>query len=148
MSALQNRAGSSGLARGVFVQVGQWAHVFEYYINSKVVKENSIKWVNESSKEGVDPKKPRLVPRIRQRVKPLAEEIAFQKGVQYFTEIFFFYGLLMTMALYELKKNAKDNKINSEKLTQCSDSIKDHNIKLEELRKEIEKADSNLKANS
>ena len=41
---------------------------------------------------------------IRVYIKPLADEPAFNKGVEYFSEIFFFYSILMALASYELKK--------------------------------------------
>ena len=41
---------------------------------------------------------------IKVYIKPLADEPAFNKGVEYFSEIFFFYSILMALAYYELKK--------------------------------------------
>ena len=38
-------------------------------------------------------------------VKPLSDEAAFNKGVDYFVEIVFFYGILMAIAIYEVKKS-------------------------------------------
>lgn len=37
-------------------------------------------------------------------IPPLADSLAFDKGVEWFTEVFFFYGLLTIMACYELDK--------------------------------------------
>ena len=37
-------------------------------------------------------------------VKPLSDEAAFNKGVEYFVEFVFFYGVLITIALWEVKK--------------------------------------------
>lgn len=39
-------------------------------------------------------------------IKPLSNDAAFNKGVEYFSEIFFFYGILMVLAVYELKRAA------------------------------------------
>jgi hypothetical protein len=38
-------------------------------------------------------------------IKPLSEDAAFTKGVEYFTEIVFFYGLLMAVSIYEVKRS-------------------------------------------
>ena len=38
-------------------------------------------------------------------VKPLSDEAAFTKGVEYFSELFFFYGVLFTIALWEVEKS-------------------------------------------
>ena len=37
-------------------------------------------------------------------IKPLASEAAFMKGVEYFSEIFFFYGLIFAVTTWEMKK--------------------------------------------
>ena len=37
-------------------------------------------------------------------IKPLSEEAAFNKGVEYFTEFVFFYGVLISIAVYEVSK--------------------------------------------
>ena len=37
-------------------------------------------------------------------IKPLSDDGAFNKGVEYFSEIFFFYGILMALAIYEIRK--------------------------------------------
>ena len=38
-------------------------------------------------------------------IKDIHESIAFAKGVEWFTEIFFFYGVLFLITWYELKKS-------------------------------------------
>ena len=40
-------------------------------------------------------------------IKPLSSSRAFSKGVEWFSEIFFFYGTLMALAAYELNKSHK-----------------------------------------
>jgi hypothetical protein len=35
----------------------------------------------------------------------LSKDAAFNKGVEYFSEIVFFYGVLIALAIYEIKKN-------------------------------------------
>ena len=37
-------------------------------------------------------------------LKPLTEEAAFNKGVDYLVELVFFYGVIMVVGFYELKK--------------------------------------------
>ena len=37
-------------------------------------------------------------------IKPLSQDIAFNKGVEWFTEVFVFYGMLISIAAYEIKK--------------------------------------------
>ena len=38
------------------------------------------------------------------KIKPIEDEHAFQKGVDYFVEILIFYGLLGVLSVYELRK--------------------------------------------
>jgi hypothetical protein len=40
-------------------------------------------------------------------IKPLSDDIAFNTGVEWFTEVFIFYGILFTIAFYELHKATK-----------------------------------------
>jgi len=37
-------------------------------------------------------------------IKELSSDIAFNKGVEWFTEVFIFYGILISIAGYELSK--------------------------------------------
>ena len=37
-------------------------------------------------------------------IKPLSKDAAFNKGVEWWSEIFFFYGLLMAAAIYEIRR--------------------------------------------
>ena len=37
-------------------------------------------------------------------IKPLSNEAAFQKGAEYLVEYIFFYGLLLSLSLYEARK--------------------------------------------
>ena len=39
------------------------------------------------------------------RIADLHDEMAFQKGIDYFTEIFFFYGFVFGIAFYEMNKS-------------------------------------------
>ena len=37
-------------------------------------------------------------------IKPLSDEAAFNKGIDYFVEFVFFYGILISLAIYEVKR--------------------------------------------
>ena len=43
-------------------------------------------------------------PQIDLYIKPLSEDAAFNKGVDYFVELIFFYGVLIYIGLWEIKK--------------------------------------------
>ena len=75
------------------------AHVYEIKINRYIVNEE-----NKLKKPGqVDQQELKIY------IKPLSDEAAFIKGVEYFSEIFFFYGILMLLAVYEIKKAQKSS---------------------------------------
>ena len=40
-------------------------------------------------------------------IKPLSEEAAFNKGVEYFVEVVFFYGVLIGIAVWEVDRSQK-----------------------------------------
>jgi hypothetical protein len=63
---------------------GQKAHRFEIYINRRVAAGDTQK--------------------LDFYIKPLSDEAAFNKGVEYFVEVVFFYGVLITLAIWEIKK--------------------------------------------
>ena len=65
---------------------GQYAHRFEIYLNRKIVTGTQQK--------------------IDFYIKPLSDEAAFNKGVEYFVEVVFFYGILIGIAVWEVKKGA------------------------------------------
>jgi hypothetical protein len=73
--------------------------VYEIKINRYIVNEE-----NKLKKPGqVDQQELKIY------IKPLSDEAAFNKGVEYFSEIFFFYGILMLLAVYEIKKAQKSS---------------------------------------
>ena len=49
-------------------------------------------------------------------IKPVSADIAFNKGVEYFTEIVFFYGVLFGITFYEIDKSLKGAKAQKEKI--------------------------------
>ena len=53
-------------------------------------------------------------------IKPLSDEMAFQKGAEYFVEYVFFYGLLLSISIYEARKKvlaSNQQKATLDKLT-------------------------------
>ena len=51
------------------------------------------------------PKPGELNPEVmRKFIKPLPKDLAFKKGVEYFTEIVVIYGCIIAVSFYELKK--------------------------------------------
>jgi hypothetical protein len=64
---------------------GQHAHKFEIYLNRKVVNNNDQK--------------------LDFYIKPLSDEAAFNKGVDYFVEVVFFYGILISIAIFEIHRS-------------------------------------------
>ena len=65
---------------------GQAAHKFEIYLNRKIVNAGS-------GSEKLD-----------FYIKPLSDDAAFNKGIDYFVEVVFFYGVLISLAIFELKR--------------------------------------------
>jgi hypothetical protein len=74
---------------------GQAAHRFEIYLNRRVV--------NNPSGSGSAAEK------LDFYIKPLSDEAAFNKGVDYFVEVIFFYGVLITLAIWEVKKSQESS---------------------------------------
>ena len=69
----------------VFVKSGQLANRYEKYLNQKISNQKV------------------------QEIKAMSEEAAFNKGVDYLVEIIFFYGIIMAIGVYELKKAAESS---------------------------------------
>lgn len=66
---------------------GQASHRFEIYLNRKIVNTGG------SGTEKLD-----------FYIKPLSDEAAFNKGIDYFVEFVFFYGVLIGLAIFEVKR--------------------------------------------
>ena len=62
---------------------GQQAHRFEINLNRKIVNNQQ---------------------KLDFYIKPLSDEAAFNKGVEYFVEVIFFYGVLIGIAVWEVKR--------------------------------------------
>ena len=65
---------------------GQKAHRFEIYLNRTVVGSASDK-------------------KLDLYIKPLSQESAFNKGVEYFVEVVFLYGVLIIRAAWEIDRS-------------------------------------------
>ena len=68
---------------------GQGAHRFEIYLNRRVA-------AGETNK-------------VDFYIKPLSDEAAFNKGVDYFVEVVFFYGVLISLAIWEISKSQESS---------------------------------------
>lgn len=64
-----------------FENFGQRANIFEVKMNRALIRSKGLG-----------------------TIKPLSQDIAFNKGVEWFTEVFVFYGILISIAAYEIKK--------------------------------------------
>lgn len=91
---------------------GQRAHKFEISLNRRFVSADQ---------------------KIDFYVKPLSDEAAFNKGVEYFVEIVFFYGVLVGIAIWEVKKSQD-----------ASDKLKAQLVDLTKQSKENEKLTKTL----
>jgi hypothetical protein len=78
---------------------GQSIHIYEVKLNRYISKEE-----HKLDKEDDDEEAPE---EIKLYIKPLSKNNAFSKGVEWFSEIFFFYGILMGLAVYEINKAQK-----------------------------------------
>ena len=63
---------------------GQGAHRFEIHLNRTIVNNQQ---------------------KLDFYIKPLSDEAAFNKGVEYFVEVVFFYGILIGIAIWEVKRS-------------------------------------------
>ena len=95
---------------------GQQAHRFEISLNRKVV--------NNSQK-------------LDFYIKPLSDEAAFNKGVEYFVEFFFFYGILIAIAIYEVDKSHKSSEKQKKDLAELRSLCKDSETQVKNLQMEV-----------
>jgi hypothetical protein len=54
-------------------------------------------------------------------IKELSRDVAFNKGVEWFTEVFVFYGVLILIAAYEIKKAHASGKKTKELISSLKD---------------------------
>jgi hypothetical protein len=69
--------------RRFMIHCGQYSHRFELFINRKIT--------NQDSKLDV-------------YIKPLSDEAAFNKGIDYVIEAVFLYGVLIVLSLWEIQR--------------------------------------------
>ena len=65
-----------------FMEFGQYANVFEIKLNRAMIGAKGLSTIQR-----------------------LDDDIAFNKGVEWFTEVFIFYGILIAIAGYEINKS-------------------------------------------
>lgn len=107
-----------------FAKFGQKANIFEVRMNRALI-----------GVKGLD------------TIKPLSDDIAFTKGVEWFTEVFIFYGILISIAAFELKKAAASSAKTKQLVTDLVSDCKTQETKLGHLKetlKEVESERDNL----
>ena len=125
------RKGKESKLKQFFVIFGQQAHRFEVRMNRFITAEQPTH--QTTAQISVDDHD------VRFYIKPLSEDAAFNKGVEWSSDIFFFYTMLLAFGLYEIHKaQEKDQK--AAKLTKefqdCLNAQKEEADKIEEqLRK-------------
>jgi hypothetical protein len=70
-----------------FCAFGQWMYRFEINMQQRSVSASSKAKLPE--------------------IQPLSDEIAFEKGAETFVELVFFYGVMLVISYYEVKKNVQ-----------------------------------------
>lgn len=75
-------------------------------------------------------------------IKKLHDDAAFNKGVDWFTEIVFFYGVLFGIAFYEMGQAHHKAKLQADQLKNLEQSTKQSKTKLELIHTDIERVKS------
>ena len=52
-------------------------------------------------------------------IKKIPSDLAFNKGVDWFTEVVFFYGFLFGVSVYEMRKSLISSKKTQDRLNSC-----------------------------
>jgi hypothetical protein len=94
-----------------FAGFGQYANVFEVKMNRALVGSKGLG-----------------------TIKPLSDDIAFNTGVEWFTEVFVFYGILFSIAFYELYKASVASQQTKDNLEYMLKQSKINQDRLAELR--------------
>jgi len=97
---------------------GQKAHEFEIKLNRRLT----------NTKDDVD-----------FYIKPLSKEAAFNKGVEYFTEFVFFYGVLFALAYYEIQKSHESSQKQKNEMSALKNKGKELEKIVGDLREEVQK---------
>ena len=117
---------SRGNFTTLFRQFGQLAHRYEIRLNQFIIKDdNAIGKKNGNSN-------------LKVFIKPLSDDAAFNKGVEYFSEVFFFYGILIGLGIYEVRRNYISSEKQKEKLEQYEHDIETSKEDLKAIRAELE----------
>ena len=96
--------GVDSIFRKYLITFGQTAHYYELRLNNYINNEEAKvekEWQDEHESDQ-EPKQ-----EIKVFIKPLSSTKAFNKGVEWFSEIFFFYGILLGIAGWELSRSSK-----------------------------------------
>ena len=139
----RNDDGTRSFAARSLIWVGQKAHRFEYNLNyyiindeSKVAKDN-VPIENEKSSE-----KNEMSEKQKSRgdpfLKPLNSDAAFNKGTEYLTEMVFFYGVLISIAIWEINKNQQIGKFNMARKKQLQENLKYLTRNVQNAEKKVE----------
>jgi hypothetical protein len=83
-----------------FIRFGHMCSRFEVRINRLLIQSKGLG----------------LIPKI-------SDSMAFEKGIEWFTEIFFFYFLLAAIAAYEIDKNESSRIQQVDKLQELKDGV-------------------------
>ena len=88
------------MSKRLFVTFGQKAHRFEIKMNRYIAAEEPAHKQTKSAK---------LTEKEDQDdalyIKPLSDDAAFNKGVEWTSELFFLYSMMLFFGFYEMKKN-------------------------------------------
>ena len=99
--------------RRLFIYLGNKANIFEIKINRKLINPNtSLDFI----------------------VKPLKDDAAFNRGVDFFVEITFLYGLVAALTLYEVRKSYISSGKSSARLKKIEDATINNERMVEELQ--------------
>ena len=104
---IKSRGADSFMTTGMMA-FGQRIHQYEVRLNRYISKEEHK--LDNESQEG------EAAEEIKLYIKPLSSNKAFNKGVEWFSEIFFFYGILMALAAYEVGKAQKASEDNAKRI--------------------------------
>ena len=99
---------------------GQAAHKFEIYLNRKIVNTGG------PGSEKLD-----------FYIKPLSDDAAFNKGIDYFVEVVFFYGVLISIAIFEIKRSQDASDKLKATIAELQKSAIMNNSRIQQLEEEL-----------
>ena len=94
------------------MQVGQYAYRFENFMTKSIVKDENVLTEDKS-----DEKAKKEIGETRLNL--LNPDAAFNKGIDYATELTLLYGALVAFAIYEARKAIEKSKKEKEKHFNC-----------------------------